>query len=107
VIYLLDSNVWITFLRKPHSLVVPRLKARQPSEIRVCSVVVAELYLGCLRSAKSLANRAQVEALLRPYGSLPFDDSAAGPFAWLRHHLESRAEFMRVPGLLLEDWEKP
>jgi tRNA(fMet)-specific endonuclease VapC len=134
MIYLLDSNVWITFLRKPHSLVVPRLQARRTDEIRVCSIVVAELYYGCLRSAKPLANRAKVEALLRPYSSLPFDDSVVDLFASVRHHLETQgtaigpydtqiaaialahgctlvthnvAEFSRVPGLLLEDWEAP
>ena len=132
--YLLDSNVWITFLRKPHSPVVPRLQARMPAEIRVCSVVVGELYYGCLRSAKPVDNRTKVDALFAPYSSLPFDDRAADRFATLRRHLKTlgtpigpydlqiaaialvngctlvthnTGEFSRVPGLLLEDWELP
>ena len=67
--FLLDSNVWITFLRKPLSLVVPRLRAKATDEIRVCSVVVAELFYGTLRSANPLKNRAVVEALIAPYTS--------------------------------------
>lgn len=132
--FLLDSNVWIAFLRRPISPVVPRLQARLPAEIRVCSVVVAELYYGSLRSAKPVDNRSKVDALIAPYSSLPFDDSAADRFAWLRRHLDTlgtpigpydlqiaaialangctlithnTAEFSRVPGLLLEDWELP
>ncbi len=132
--YLLDSNVWITFLRRPHSPVVPRLQARQPHEIRVCSVVRAELIYGTLRSAKPVRSRAVIEALLRPYVCLPFAEPDADAQAEIRYHLEIRgtpigpydlqiaaialtngctlvthntAEFSRVPGLVLEDWELP
>lgn len=85
--YLLDSNVWITFLRKPNSLVVPRLQAKQPAEIRIASVVAAELCYGCLRSAKPLDNRAKIDAVIAPYACLPFDEAAADQFAVIRRHL--------------------
>src|SRR5215468_9600916 len=134
MIYLLDTNAWIVFLRRPASPVVARLQAQQPADIRVCSVVVAELLFGCLRSANPAANLAKVQALLAPYASLPFDDRAADHYATIRRHLETiglpigpydlqiaaialahgctlvthnQAEFSRVPGLLLEDWEGP
>ena len=69
-----------------------------------------------------------------PFTSLPFDDAAADVCSRIRHHLESQgtpigpydlqiaaialangctlvrhntAEFRRVPGLLVEDWETP
>src|SRR4051812_20948383 len=87
--FLLDTNVWVAFLRKPHSPVVPRIRARSPAEICVCSVVVAELYYGCLRSARPVDNRAQVNALIAPYSSLPFDDRAADRYATIRRHLET------------------
>jgi tRNA(fMet)-specific endonuclease VapC len=134
MIYLPGSNVWITFLRKPLSPVIARLRSVNPVDVRLCSVVVAELRYGCLRSAKPVANRAVVDALFAPYPSLPFDDTAAEHFATTRRHLESlglmigpydlqisaialangctlvthnQSEFSRVPGLLLEDWETP
>lgn len=132
--FLLDSNVWITFLRKPGSPVVPRVQARLPGEICICSVVVAELRYGCARSAKPAANRVAVDALLAPYTSFPFDDAAVDLFVSIRRQLEilgtpigpydlqiaaialandctlvthNTAEFSRVPGLRIEDWETP
>jgi tRNA(fMet)-specific endonuclease VapC len=134
MIYLLDTNVWVSFLRRPASPVVPRLQARRPDEIRVCSVVRAELVYGALRSANPIKTRSTVNALLLPYICLPFDETSAGIQAQIRHHLESlgtpigpydlqiaaialangctlvthnTAEFSRVPGLLIEDWEVP
>ncbi len=78
MIYLLDSNAWIAFLRRPNSPVVARLQAQQPGDIRVCSVVVAELRYGCLRSAKPAANLARVEALLAPLCELAFRRQGSG-----------------------------
>jgi tRNA(fMet)-specific endonuclease VapC len=132
--YLLDSNVWIQFLRNRHALVVNRIRARKPSELRTCSIVAAELYYGCLRSANPAGNRAKVDSVLQPYFCLLFDEMAADAHARIRRYLESLGipigpydmqiaaialvngctlvthntnEFSRVPGLSLEDWEIP
>jgi tRNA(fMet)-specific endonuclease VapC len=132
--YLLDTNVCVQFLRNRHALVVQRINARRPDELRLCSIVVAELFHGCLCSAQPAVNRAQVDAFIRPYQSLPFDDSAADVHAHIRRHLEKLGmpigpydlqiaaialvhgatlvthnsnEFSRVPNLVIEDWEIP
>jgi tRNA(fMet)-specific endonuclease VapC len=132
--YLLDTNVWVTVLRQPTSSLATRFRAVTPADIQVCSVAVAELRHGCLRSARPAANRAAVDALLAPYVSLPFDDGAADHFAIIHRHLEllgqligpydmqiaaialahgctlvthNTAEFSRVPGLVIEDWQAP
>jgi tRNA(fMet)-specific endonuclease VapC len=132
--FLLDSNVWVALLRGTKSQVAARFRATPTVDLRVCSVVLAELRYGCARSAKPAANREFVDALLAPYPNLPFDDAAVDSFVASRMHLEAlgtpigpydlqieaialsngctlvthnQAEFSRVPALLLEDWEMP
>jgi len=134
MIYLLDSNVWVAILRKKFPQVAARYGATNRADIRICSVVVAELRYGCAKSAKPVANRAILDALLAPVASLPYDDAATDHFVTIRCHLESlgqiigpydtqiaaialangctlvtnnTAEFSRVPGLTLEDWQVP
>ncbi len=88
MIFLLDSNACVQFLRNRHALVVQRINARRPDELRLCSVVVAELYYGCLCSSRPAANRTQVDAFIKPYLCLPFDEAAADNHARIRRHLE-------------------
>src|SRR5687767_11410954 len=133
--YLLDTNVWVTLLRNTSTAVATRFQTAAPTgDLRICSIVRAELRYGALCSAKPAANRAAVDALLAPYPSLPFDDAAADQYAALREYLEglgqvigpldlqiaaialangctlvthNTAEFGRVPGLVVEDWQLP
>jgi tRNA(fMet)-specific endonuclease VapC len=134
MIYLLDSNVCIQYLRGRNVLIQQRLAAKLVQEIRRCTVVLAELYVGVLRSPNPGANRASVDAFAGPYLCLPFDQAAADEYARIRHHLEmlgtpigpydlqigaialangctlvthNTGEFSRVPGLQMEDWETP
>lgn len=133
--YLLDTNVWVALLRNSSAEVAARFRALAPSgDVRVCSMVVAELRHGALCSAKPGTNRAAVDALLAPHPSLPFDDAAAGHYATIRCRLESidqvigpldlqiaaialangctlithnTAEFGRIPGLTIDHWQAP
>jgi tRNA(fMet)-specific endonuclease VapC len=132
--FLLDTNVCVQYLRGKNVLVRQRLAACPAHEVRLCSVVLSELYVGVLRSAQPAKNRADVDQFAAPFASLPFDDAAADVYARIRHHLESQGtsigpydlqiaaialangctlvthnttEFARVPGLGLEDWEMP
>ena len=132
--YLLDTNVFVAYLRGRNTLLGQRYHAHPTAELRLCSVVLAELIRGTLRSHRPSVERAKVDALVKPLASLPFDDDAAEVFARIRFRLESQgivigpydlqiasialvhqltvvthnvAEFGRVPGLTVEDWEVP
>jgi tRNA(fMet)-specific endonuclease VapC len=128
--YLLDTNVWIFYLKHSSSPVEARLKSTPAHEIAVCSVVWAELLHGARKYEKREERVARVERTLSPFHSLPFDDAAARHYAEIRHDLETHGEvigpndlliaaiarthgltlvsnnreFDRVDGLTIEDW---
>jgi tRNA(fMet)-specific endonuclease VapC len=132
--FLLDTNTCIAYLRNRDPLVVQRMQARRPDEIRLCSVVQAELYYGAYHSPRPAANLALLAQFLPPLLSLPFDDVAAEIYGRVRADLAARgtpigpndlmiaaialanhctlvthntAEFSRVAGLPLDDWHIP
>ncbi len=111
-----------------------RIKQERPTDIVICSVVVGELIYGAERSgtAHRANNLLRVEQLRRQFISLPFDDSAAEEYGRVRAHLavlgtpigpndlmiaaitlanklilvtHNTAEFSRVPGFSIEDWQ--
>jgi tRNA(fMet)-specific endonuclease VapC len=132
--FLLDTNSWIFYLKNPDGKIGARLAALSPADIRLCSIVKAEL----LHGAQKYGNRRQrLQTLSLIFGqflSLPFDDSAADVYGPTRHALEvtgqvigasdlliasiclahnltivtnNVAEFTRIPTLAVEDWTTP
>ena len=127
--YLLDTNVWIHYL-KSAAPVEDRLRQTPARDIAVCSVVWAELLHGARKYGRREERVAKVERTLSPFRSLPFDDAAARHYAAIRDDLETRGaiigpndlliaaiglandltpvtsnhEFSRIEGLRIEDW---
>lgn len=129
--YLLDTNACVECLRNRNAGVVARFQSCSPRELRLCSVVVAELCYGAYKSPKPAANLTLVQTFAAPLIRVPFDDLAADVYGRIRADLERRgqaigpndtmiaaialangltivthntAEFSRVSGLLIEDW---
>lgn len=134
--FLLDSNAWIGWLRQKQPKLVARIKQENPANIVLCSVVLGELIYGAERSgpAHRVGNLLRVKQLLGNYTSIPFADAAAEEYGRIRAHLEGQgmpigpndtmiaaialvngctlvthntAEFSRVPGIAIEDWQIP
>jgi tRNA(fMet)-specific endonuclease VapC len=130
--WLLDTNAVIRFLNGRSHALCQRVLATDPHDLVTCSVVKAELRFGAARSRDPAAARLQQDTLLSQMVSLPFDDVAADIYGELRAKLQAAgtpigpmdyliasialardlvlvthntAEFGRVPGLKIEDWE--
>jgi tRNA(fMet)-specific endonuclease VapC len=130
--WLLDTNAWIIYLKTPQSSIRSRLQSLQPADIVLCSVVKAELLHGAEKYGNRERRLTLLSELFAPYASPPFDDAAAAHYGQIRHTLEAAgnvigpndlmiaaiamannhtlvthntAEFSRVPGRALEDWQ--
>lgn len=133
---LLDTNAWVGHLRQSSPMVTRQLKRHSAADVVLCSVVIGELLFGVERSgvAHRAANLALVAQLRQQYVSLSFDDPAADWYGPIRAQLavqgamigandlmiaaiaqanncilvtHNTAEFSRVAGLVIEDWQIP
>jgi tRNA(fMet)-specific endonuclease VapC len=135
VIYLLDTNTCVEFLRHGKtSPVSAKLAAVSDSDVVICTVVYAELRFGALRSNDPARNLADVRNFVMKHSSLDFDEASAEECARIRADLAAKGtpigsydlmiaaialahgltlvthnttEFSRVAGLTLEDWQVP
>ena len=134
MIYLLDSNVCIQLLNGRHRGVIDCFHRNPPQDTVLCSMVKAELLRGALRSQRVELNLHRLKTFFAPLKSLPFDDACAEHYARIGADLFSRgtpigpndliiaatalahnatlithntAEFRRVAGLRIDDWELP
>lgn len=130
--YLLDTNACINYLNFPSSKIANAIRTTPADEIAVCSVVKSELFFGSRKSKNPTLNLARQLGFLDNFPSLPFDDVAADKYATVRAELtaigkligpydlqiaaialandltlvtHNTDEFLRVSGLIIEDWE--
>jgi tRNA(fMet)-specific endonuclease VapC len=130
--WLLDTNACIRYLNGRSPKLRAKLDSSDPLQIRVCSVVRAELFFGAALSTTPLKTLANQRLFLSRFPSFPFDDAAAEAYADIRADLTRQgqvigpndlmiaaicrasdvtlithnvSEFGRVTGLKIEDWE--
>ena len=132
LIYLLDTNVCIVYLKNRNSQVNHYFQRLESDKIAVCSVVKAELFYGSRRSNNPQKSLNIQLLFLQQFVSLPFDDACAEVYSRIRADLAKAGtpissndiqivsialvndlilvthnvrEFSRVEGLKIEDWE--
>ncbi|HIJ81607.1 MAG TPA: type II toxin-antitoxin system VapC family toxin [Desulfuromonadales bacterium] len=133
MIYLPDTNALIRFLNPGQSPVKDHFLSVNALDIRICSVVKAELYYGAMKSSCSTNNLVLLDEFFSNFDSLPFDDDAARKYGEIRSALARQGtpigpndlmisatalvhgavvvthnirEFSRVDGLKIVDWEE-
>jgi tRNA(fMet)-specific endonuclease VapC len=129
--YILDTSICIALIREKPAALIGRLTALEPGEVGLSSITLAELIDGADKSARPEQNLAALEQFLLPLELVDFDGSAAAVYGKIRAGLEhdgkaigsmdmliaahalslnatlvtnNTKEFIRVKGLLLEDW---
>jgi tRNA(fMet)-specific endonuclease VapC len=134
--HLLDTNAWIMFLRQKDANFLQRARRHMTADLALCSVALGELLYGAYHGSATqlVANLGMVSQLRTKHVSLQFDDSAAEEYGKIRHHLatlgtpiggndmmiasialannlivvtHNTAEYSRIPGLKIEDWQTP
>lgn len=130
--YLLDTNTCIRFINGRAPNIRIRLSAQPLAIVAVSSITKAEMFYGSAKSQLPEKSLNQQLEFLQTLHSLPFDDLAASQYGPLRATLEKHgtpisandmliaaialandlilvthntAEFARIPGLKIEDWE--
>lgn len=130
--FLMDTNACIKILNNSSPALVLRLESHHPSQIRLSSVVKAELTYGARKSARPAHNLRVLQDFFAPFRSLSFDDACSEQYGSIRAELERAgapigpyhmmiaataiahgltlvthnvAEFSRVAGLKWDDWE--
>lgn len=130
--FLLDTNACIRLLNGSSPGLAARLRAQRPQMVRLCSIVKAELLYGARHSERVAQNLELLRRFFAPFECLPFDDACAEQYGIIRADLAREgspigpndlliaatakaydltlvthnvAEFCRVPGLRVQDWE--
>lgn len=131
MIWLLDTNICIAWLKGADAGVKTRILKSVPGELMLCSIVKAELLYGARKSTRVAENLSRLETLFASLPTLPFDDDAAEHYGVARAQLEgigkpigpndlliasialahnatlvtrNAAEFRRMVGLRVEVW---
>jgi tRNA(fMet)-specific endonuclease VapC len=129
---MLDTNVCIRLLNDQDSPAARRLASLSRRGVVLCSISKAELYYGAYRSARREANLALLRRFFQGFETLTFDEKCEEVYGVIRARLASAgtligpndlliaavalaneatlvthntAEFGRVRGLRIEDWE--
>ena len=129
--YLLDTNICIYIINKKPPSAVNQVRSKQPDEVSISTITIAELEYGVCRSMHADQNRIALLEFLVPLVILDFDQSAAAAYGSIRASLERKGtpigpmdlllaaqamsqqlilvtnnerEFRRVAGLQIENW---
>jgi tRNA(fMet)-specific endonuclease VapC len=129
--YFLDTNICIYLINQRPPSIVEKLMKFSPQELGISAIVVSELHYGVVKSTQSERNRQLLDAFLRPFQIVPYDDAAAEAYGLIHADLEKKgqsigredlliaahalsadltlvtnneAEFKSVPNLRVENW---
>jgi len=99
--YFLDANTCIYYLKGKFPNIKAQILALSPDEIKIPSVVKAELLLGAYKSSQRESNLEKIEAFLAPFEIKAFDDLVSYVYAEIREIAESSGKIVGPNDLLI------
>jgi len=90
----LDSDVCIHFLNGKDPNLIKKFQAHLPGDIKIASIVEAELLFGVANSKKIRENGLKLTKFLEPYEILSFDSKAAAVYAQIRYDLSKKGNLI-------------
>ena len=129
--YLLDTNICSHFISGRFPSVTQTLRAKDPKDVFISSIVAGELAYGVAHSTRVESNRVNLDVFLSNMQVLPWDDRAIWQFGFEKSRLRklgtsiseidlllgcqalalgyvfvtnNTKEFERIEGLKLENW---
>ena len=131
--FLIDTNILIYLCNSKSVLLEKRFRSYRPDEFGVSSITVGELIYGVKKSKHIDHNLQAILKVLSPFYVIDFDSGDGWEYGDIRADLEKRGkiiggndcmiaaqarrraltvitnntrEYLRVPGLRVEDWTK-
>ena len=89
------------FLKGMYESVRTRLLEKHPDEIKICSIVKAEILYGTEKSIRKDENLNKIEEFLLHFEIISFGDSESISYAGIRSDLEKRGEIIGPNDLLI------
>jgi tRNA(fMet)-specific endonuclease VapC len=86
--YLLDTNICIYFLNRASEKLIGHFHRLSPSEIKLSSITVAELFYGADKSKARIKNRKVAEEFTSTFQIIPFDEKCCNNYSKIRNSLE-------------------
>ena len=129
--YLLDTNICIYLIKNSYPFMTEKVFSYEPSDIAISSITVFELEYGAAKSKWGEETKRKLAVFLSPFTILRFSTEDAIAAGQVRAELEKSGrpigpydtliaaqgisrgltvvthntdEFIRVPGIKLEDW---
>ena len=129
--YLLDTNICIYLIKNSYPFMTEKVFSYEPSDIAISSITVFELEYGAAKSKWGEETKRKLAVFLSPFTILHFSTEDAISAVQVRTELEKSGrpigpydtliaaqgisrgltvvthnteEFIRVPGIKLEDW---
>ena len=131
MIYMLDTNICIYIIKKKPQAVVKRFTSISTGDVCISSVTLSELAYGAQKSHHKEQNTNALSEFLLPLELMSYDTAAGFCYGEIRSYLEKQGkpigpmdlmiaahaksigatlvtnnakEFMRVPGLNIDNW---